>query len=142
MEQRNLCFLTLLRDAVTGVFSPEAMALTKDMDRTLQDQVLELARLHNLFPLLAEQLMRLHPPGLEQTALRACVMEALVRQTMATQSLLTLTRALEQAGVPALVVKGAVCRSLYKRRKTQRIRCEPGIETSCGWSSTGAFAEL
>ncbi len=113
MEQRNLCFLTLLRDAVTGVCSPEAMALTKDMDRTLQDQVLELARLHNLFPLLAEQLMRLHPPGLEQMALRACVMEALVRQTMATQSLLTLTRALEQAGVPALVVKGAVCRSLY-----------------------------
>lgn len=113
MEQRNLYFLTFLRDAVTGVCSPEAMALAKDMDRSAQDQVLELARLHNLFPLLAQQLMRLHPPGLEAAALRACTVEALVRQTMATQSLLTLTRALEQASVPALVIKGAVCRSLY-----------------------------
>ena len=69
------------------------MALAKDMDRSAQDQVLELARLHNLFPLLAQQLMRLHPPGLEAAALRACTVEALVRQTMATQSLLTLTRA-------------------------------------------------
>lgn len=44
MEQRNLYFLTFLRDAVTGVCSPEAMALAKDMDRSAQDQVLELAR--------------------------------------------------------------------------------------------------
>lgn len=88
------------------------MALAKDMDRSAQDQVLELARLHNLFPLLAQQLMRLHPPGLEAAALRACTVEPWSRQTMATQSLLTLTRALEQASVPALVIKGAVCRSV------------------------------
>ncbi len=48
------------------------MALAKDMDRSAQDQVLELARCSNLFfPLLAQQLMRLHPPGLEAAALRA-----------------------------------------------------------------------
>ncbi len=96
---------------------------------------------------------------------------------MATQSLLTLTRALEQASVPALVIKCAVCRSLYpspdlrpssdedilippespvrggsgletlgyrlaKEEKTRMTRCEPGIRTGCGWSSTGVFAEI
>lgn len=47
--------LALLRDGLYGVCSQESRELAANMDRVLQDQVLELARLHNLFPLLAQQ---------------------------------------------------------------------------------------
>lgn len=113
MERKNRYFLVLLRDALDGSCSQEARELAGGMDKELQNQVLELARLHNLFPLLAQQLMELSPPGLPREALRSLALQALARQTVATQSLLVLTRALEEAGVPALVVKGVVCRSLY-----------------------------
>ena len=53
MELRDRCFLALLRDGLYGVCSQESRELAANMDRVLQDQVLELARLHNLFPLLA-----------------------------------------------------------------------------------------
>ena len=96
-----------------GVCSQESRELAANMDRVLQDQVLELARLHNLFPLLAQQMLLLNPPGLPREAVRSITIQALARQTVATQELLALTQALERAAVPALVVKGAVCRSLY-----------------------------
>ena len=113
MKLRDLCFLTLLRDAMAGTCSTEAATLAKSMDWTLENQVLELAQLHHVFPLLAQQLLLLNPPDLRRDVLRHWAMEALARQAMATQALLVLTGALEKAGIPALVVKGAVCRSLY-----------------------------
>ena len=113
MELRDRCFLALLRDGLYGVCSQESRELAANMDRVLQDQVLELARLHNLFPLLAQQMLLLNPPGLPREAVRSITIQALARQTVATQELLALTQALERAAVPALVVKGAVCRSLY-----------------------------
>lgn len=113
MELRDRCFLALLRDGLDGACSQESRELAANMDRVLQDQVLELARLHNLFPLLAQQMLLLNPPGLPREAVRSITIQALARQTVATQELLALTQALERAAVPALVVKGAVCRSLY-----------------------------
>ena len=113
MKLRDLCFLTLLRDAMAGTCSTEAATLAKSMDWTLENQVLELAQLHHVFPLLAQQLLLLNPPDLRRDVLRHWAMETLARQAMATQALLVLTGALEKAGIPALVVKGAVCRSLY-----------------------------
>src|SRR5699024_2026442 len=96
-----------------GTCSTEAATLAKSMDWTLENQVLELAQLHHVFPLLAQQLLLLNPPDLRRAVLRHWAMETLARQAMATQALLVLTGALEKAGIPALVVKGAVCRSLY-----------------------------
>ena len=61
MELRDRCFLALLRDGLYGVCSQESRELAANMDRVLQDQVLELARLHNLFPLLAQQMLLLNP---------------------------------------------------------------------------------
>lgn len=58
-------------------------------------------------------MLLLNPPGLPREAVRSITIQALARQTVATQELLALTQALERAAVPALVVKGAVCRSLY-----------------------------
>ncbi len=49
MELRDRCFLALLRDGLYGVCSQESRELAANMDRVLQDQVLELARLHNFF---------------------------------------------------------------------------------------------
>ena len=45
MELRDRCFLALLRDGLYGVCSQESRELAANMDRVLQDQVLELARL-------------------------------------------------------------------------------------------------
>lgn len=52
------------------------------MDKDLQNQVLELARLHNLFPLLAQQRMELSPPGLPREALRSLARAETVFQTL------------------------------------------------------------
>ncbi|MFR8335190.1 MAG: hypothetical protein ACLU9S_24760 [Oscillospiraceae bacterium] len=114
----NLYFLTFLRDAVTGVCGPEAMALAKDMDRSAQDQVLELASSRTISSPFSPAAVQVCTSleGWRRQRRWACTVEALVRQTMATQSLLTLTRALEQASVPALVIKGAVREACTRRR--------------------------
>lgn len=82
MKLRDLCFLTLLRDAMAGTCSTEAATLAKSMDWTLENQVLELAQLHHVFPLLAQQLLLLNPPDLRRDVLRHWAMETLARQAM------------------------------------------------------------
>ena len=44
MELRDRCFFALLQDGLYGVCSQGIRELAANMDRVLQDQVLELAR--------------------------------------------------------------------------------------------------
>ena len=106
-------FLALLRSGLRGLPAEQMPELTADQWREL----FELAQAHKALPLVFEAAY----PGLSQTdpalasGLKRQVRQQVVVQTLRTADFLELYRALEEAGVTPLVVKGIVCRQLYPR---------------------------
>ena len=102
-------FLTLLRAALgNGDALPE-------LDSAQWTELFSMAQAHKVLPLVFEPAY----PMLQQTdpalaaAVKGQVRQQVIGQTLRTAEFLELYRALEEAGVTPLVVKGIVCRQLY-----------------------------
>lgn len=104
--------LSLLRDAMEGKKASEP---TKARLEACQDrqELLKLAEMHNILPLLGPMVLETMPEGQEKARLRQVIQKSVVRQIMAASALALVTEALAKAGISHLVVKGAFCRSLY-----------------------------
>ena len=149
MKLRDLCFLTLLRDAMAGTCSTEAATLAKSMDWTLENQVLELAQLHHVFPLLAQQLLLLNPPDLRRDVLRHWAMEALARQALSAAAC-TRLRICVLPAMRTFSYSRRICRlpsrcsghwaTVYKA--AQRIPCRSGMQIPFVWSCTAVSAAV
>lgn len=107
--------LALLRDAMEGKTASDG---TKERLSACQgwqemQKLLELAEMHNILPLVGPMILETLPAGEEKARLRQVIQKSVVRQIMASSALSQVTEALNQRGIPYLVVKGAFCRSLY-----------------------------
>lgn len=111
MEQHELAFLTLLKEAMWQGHPSEAGK--ERLRQAGAEPVMRLAFPHNLVPLIGSMVLEAVPedPGYQQ--LRQQVRGTAVRQAMATGEFLTLTEAFQREEIPFLVIKGAFCRSLY-----------------------------
>lgn len=107
------CFLNLLHDSLTARQSSRTEEMLLALTPDDMDRLIMLAQTHSLLPLIGDQLLSLNPPEELREPLRHAVVQATVRSMQVTYRLLELMEAFEQAGVRALVVKGAICRSLY-----------------------------
>ena len=110
MECRDL-FLDILKAALAGkAYAPEG-----EIDPEQWQQILQLARIHEMLPMVADACYQL--PGLAGSELlasvRSSVRQQVFLQARKTAEFLALYRKLRQAGVEPLVVKGMICRNLY-----------------------------
>ena len=114
MNQTNLLFLTALRAALMGE-NAKMEGLTPEQWREL----LRMAEVHKVLPMILESVHDCLPmAGLEPaelTMIRRRVRQQVMVQTMRTGEFLALNRALREAGVKPLVVKGLICRQLYRK---------------------------
>ena len=81
------------------------------------DQVFRMAGIHHVLPMVFEAVhvlpeLRSYPP---LPAIRRSVFQQVMLQTQKSADFLALNRALAEAGVRPLVVKGIVCRELYPK---------------------------
>ena len=80
-------------------------------------EILHMAEVHKVLPMILESVHSC--PGMEGleeaelTMIRRRVRQQVIVQTMRTGEFLTLNRALREAGIKTLVVKGLICRQLY-----------------------------
>ena len=111
MTPTQQAFLSILRAALHG---------GEDYPDISADQWPELFRMaqdHKVLPLVFETVhlrLRREVPELA-AAVRGQVRNLVILQTLRTAEFLELWRALEEAGVTPLVVKGVVCRQLYPK---------------------------
>ena len=104
-------FLALLRSSLGGTSAPPELTAEQ------WSELLELAQAHKLLPMIFEAgfpQLRLVDSDLA-AAVKRQVRDQVILQTLRTADFLELYRALEEAGIKALVVKGIVCRQLYSR---------------------------
>ena len=124
MNQTNKVFLDILKAALAG----EAYAPHEEIPLEQWGQVLRLAQLHQLLPVVVDACYRL--PGLAGTELlasvRGSVRQQLFLQARKTGEFLPLYRKLREAGVKPLVVKGIICRNLYPQ-PDQRLSSDEDI---------------
>ncbi len=106
------CFLALLNDGLHGKNSSEASDLLNRLSDGEFAVIMQLSKLHNL-PLVGERIYKTLGAASRCQGLKQDLMQTIAYQANATQRLLMLLRELENEKVPALVVKGAVCRGLY-----------------------------
>ena len=100
-------FLSLLADAVHGRSCAEPVQAD-------WQAVFSLAGKHHVLPMIVEAAYAC--PGLPEALFgqaQAAAMDIVIRQTLRTRAFLTLYEKLRAAGHEPVVVKGAVCRSLY-----------------------------
>lgn len=111
MNTTNEQFLSVLRAALRG--KPAQQDLSPDQWNAL----FRLAELHSLLPMVVEAAWPAAAGRLEgqpwAAGVRKRALLQVAMQTMRTAGFLDLHRALREAGVRPLVVKGILCRSLY-----------------------------
>lgn len=106
--------LALLKDAMLGVApSPKTAALLRACPDV--EELLKTAELHNILPLVGPLVLEALPDYAEGAGLRSHIRKRAISQAMATGALCGICGALEQRGIPYLVVKGGACRALYPR---------------------------
>lgn len=115
MEHHERLFLEAMKAALLdqtvawdGRVSPETLK-----------QVLELAQMHHVLPMVFEAIYSCPAaaaldPGLVAEC-RQATLHAVMHQAVKTEEFFELYDILRQTGAPALVVKGLVCRNLYPR---------------------------
>ncbi len=111
MDSTERLFLDALRYGLAGVPVP----WTEAPERSAQIALLRLARAQALLPVLVQALYSC-PATREGSALQSARREAravTVRQATRTAEFMLLLRELEACGLRPVVLKGAVCRSLY-----------------------------
>ena len=112
MNRTNFLVLTALRAALMGE-KANMEALAPEQWR----EILHMAEVHKVLPMILESVHSC--PGMEGleeaelTMIRRRVRQQVIVQTMRTGEFLTLNRALREAGIKTLVVKGLICRQLY-----------------------------
>lgn len=113
MDRLHLSFLEALCASLRG----QAVGWTDPRSSTEWIELFQLARLHNVLPLIYEAV---YPCPAAQAAepavwqhFKAQAIQATILQTQKTRGFLQLEQALLAAGITPLVVKGLVCRSLY-----------------------------
>ena len=111
MTPTQQAFLSILRAALHGGED------YPDISADQWPELLRLAQDHKVLPLVFETVhlrLRREVPELA-AAVRGQVRNLVILQTLRTAEFLELWRALEEAGVTPLVVKGVVCRQLYPK---------------------------
>lgn len=103
--------LMLLKEAMeTGKPSAETKYLLEKAD---VHELLEKAEQHNILSLVGPLVLEGLPELEDGPKLRNYIKKQVLRQIMASSALVQVTEALETAGIPYLLVKGAYCRSIY-----------------------------
>lgn len=119
-----ICFLEIIKDTLLG----KNYAPTKDISAEQWGQIIHLAQIHQLLPVVVNACYQL--PGLAETplliAVRGNVRQQVFTQTRKTSEFLSLYQKLRVAGVKPLVVKGIVCRNLYPQ-PDQRLSSDEDI---------------
>ena len=113
MDRASQCFLNSLRCAIQSV------PLDQEPNLSYQewDMVFRIAGIHHVLPMVFEAVhglpeLRNYPP---LPVLKRNVFHQVMIQTQKTAEFLALNRALSEAGVQPLVVKGIICRELYPK---------------------------
>ena len=113
MEKIDQCFLAALRAALRGEQTDP------ELSREEWIALLNLAHTHKVLPLIldavhaAPSFQSLGDAALQQ--LRRQVRQQVMLQSVRTEEFLALNRALREAGIRPLVVKGLICRELYPK---------------------------
>lgn len=109
MDMIQTSFLEILRCAMAGTPAQGMEELTEEQWHQLAD----LASIHKVLPLVSNVVHRI--PGAQNcfAARKPEIRRQVMLQAQRTHGFLALNRRLREAGVPTLVVKGIVCRSLY-----------------------------
>ena len=106
-------FLAALRAALSG----QALVWDGDADAKTWGELFDLARQHKVLPMVYQSVYRLEQFAENgrayEAAVKASVRGSVIAQTRRTQEFLELYKRLAGRGVPPVVVKGIVCRSLY-----------------------------
>lgn len=113
MDRASQCFLNSLNCAIRGI------PLDQEPNLSYQewDMVFRMAGIHHVLPMVFEAVHALpelqnYPP---LSVLKRNVFHQVMIQTQKTAEFLALNRALSEAGVQPLVVKGIICRELYPK---------------------------
>lgn len=112
MDATIKTFLDILKAALAG----EKPVLDRQIPPEEWDRLFQMARIHNVLPLIFEAV---YAAPCAQTAqpllvsVKRPVMRQVVMQTMQTKEFLELNRRLQATGIRPLVVKGMICRNLY-----------------------------
>lgn len=112
MTAAELKFLELIKDHLKGRSS--------DLSSFLEwQELLNLASIHNLFPVIYEQIYKtpefLKLPAEVREGARKRTMESAMLQTIRTEAFLQIYEGLCLAGVRPFILKGLICRQLYPR---------------------------
>ena len=114
MKDMNFLFLRAMRAALQGEKA--------DMEELAPEQwreILHLAEMQKVLPMILEAVYSC--PGMEKlepaelSLIRGQVRHTVMIQTMRTGEFLSVNRVLQAAGVKPLVVKGLICRQLYRK---------------------------
>ncbi len=104
--------LFLLRDAMYGT-APTGETAKGLRDCSDPEQLMRLAEIHNILPLVGPVFLEAVPDYPEKEKLRQYLRTHIGRQVMASAQLRNVASALNEAEIPYLVVKGAAIRALY-----------------------------
>lgn len=106
--------LYLLRDAMAGISpAPDTVELVRSCPDI--EGLLKLAEIHNILPLVGPLVLEALPEYADAPKLKSHIRQRAIVQAMATGALCGICGALEENGIPYLVVKGAACRAMYPR---------------------------
>ncbi len=106
------CFLDLVCDGIHGLQSEPVIRQLQNLSPEEHKLLLQLSKLHNL-PLVGERIYRAMGSEASPKGLKQDLMQIMGFQANASQRLHHLLKEFEKDNIPALVVKGIVCRSLY-----------------------------
>ena len=114
MERQERLFLEAMKAAL------QDRSVDWDDQVSAEDlkQVLVLAQMHHVLPMIFEAVYRCPAAGLEPEMMAECrkaTLQAVMGQTVKTEEFLELYSSLRSRGVSPLVVKGLICRNLYPR---------------------------
>lgn len=109
MDIIQTSFLEILRCAMAGAPVRGMEELTEEQ----WHQIADLASIHKVLPLVSNAVHRI--PGAQNCfgSRKPEIRRQVMLQAQRTHGFLELNRSLRKASIPALVVKGIVCRSLY-----------------------------
>ena len=114
MDTTNVTFLAILKAAVGG----EKPALEREIPLDEWHRLFRLAGIHNVLPLFYEAVYT-EPSLVKEQPLLASVkhqvMQQVIMQTVRTTDFLELNDRFQAAGIRPLVVKGIICRNLYRK---------------------------
>ncbi len=109
---KDRLFLEILKTALCG----EQMPCDTQISCEEMDEIIRLSQLHKMLPMVYDSLYPICPyEDAMQEEIRRCSKLLVMQQTIREESFLRVYKALQEKGLEPIVVKGAVCRSLYPK---------------------------